>query len=54
MLTIKMMPKRFVEAEYRKADHPYAFYLLNQGLTSAEIKANAMKQRILKGFAAWS
>lgn len=30
--------KRFVEVEYRKADHPYAFYLLNQGLSSAEIK----------------
>ena len=30
--------KRFVEVEYRKADHPYAFYLLNRGLNSAEIK----------------
>ena len=30
--------KRFVEVEYREADHPYAFYLLNQGLNSAEIK----------------
>lgn len=30
--------RRFVELEYKKADHPYAFYLLNQGLNSAEIK----------------
>lgn len=30
--------RRYVEVEYRSTDADYAFYLINQGLSTAEIK----------------